>query len=221
LPSRAACRGASGVGLQVLVDGVADLAFQRPQCLFGCLALGDFLVVVSTAAAVVVADLGRRRVASGGSSGYIFIASPLVPRDAARSSLSRLRLVADGYESENRREEHLRLARPLQRSPPGGHLLGGDLAGLRGPVNGSRLKLLVDGEPGSSRQADDVRDDSHVTQADPPEQPEELAADPGLRHRRIQHLRNPACQRRVRCIDHGLIRVEVKGQPKMASVSAG
>ena len=81
-----------------------------------------------------------------------------------------------------------------------------------GPVDRSPVELLVDGEPGCSGQADDVRDDSYVTQAGPPEQPEELAADPGVRHRCIQHFRDPACQRRVRRIDHGLIRVEVKGQ---------
>jgi hypothetical protein len=33
-----------------------------------------------------------------------------------------------------------------------------------------------------------------------------------VRHRCIQHLRDPAGQCRVRCIDHSLIRVEVKGQ---------
>src|SRR3974390_762180 len=60
LPSWAlgAGRGAPGVGLQAGEDGVADLPFQRAQCLFGGLALGQLLVVVGAAFAVPVADLG-------------------------------------------------------------------------------------------------------------------------------------------------------------------
>jgi hypothetical protein len=60
VPSRArdtGC-GAAGVGLHLLVEGVADLAFERPQCLLGCLALGDLLVVAGASLAVLVADLG-------------------------------------------------------------------------------------------------------------------------------------------------------------------
>ena len=63
MPSRARgrrCGGAAGVGLQVLVDGVADLPFEGPQRLFGRLALGYFLVVAGPALGVPVADLGDR-----------------------------------------------------------------------------------------------------------------------------------------------------------------
>jgi len=60
VPSRApgaSCGRAVGIGLQALVDGVADLAFEGTQRLFGCLALGQFLVVAGSAVAVLVADL--------------------------------------------------------------------------------------------------------------------------------------------------------------------
>src|ERR1700750_2656211 len=125
----------------------------------------------------------------------------MVPECPAVTLVASLGLAADGYESENRREERIRLTRPLQRCPPGGRLLGGDLAGLHRPVDRSPVELLVDGEPGRPGQADAVRAYSYVTQAGPLEHPEELAADPRVRHRRVQHLRNPAGQRRVPCID--------------------
>jgi hypothetical protein len=61
VPSRAATRGgAGGIGLQVLEDFVADLAFEGPQRFFGGLALGHLLVVVGPAVAVTLADLGDR-----------------------------------------------------------------------------------------------------------------------------------------------------------------
>jgi len=67
VPSRArsAGGGAAGVGLHPLVEGIADLPLQRTQRLFGGFALGDFLVVVSAALAVLVADLGDRGHAGG------------------------------------------------------------------------------------------------------------------------------------------------------------
>ncbi len=58
LVRRAGVWGVSGISLQVLVDGVADLPLEGAQGLFGCLALGDLLVVVGAAVAVPVADLG-------------------------------------------------------------------------------------------------------------------------------------------------------------------
>ncbi len=58
---------------------------------------------------------------------------PMVPGRSVATLVPPLRLVADGYESENRREKRFRLARLLQRCPPGGHLVCGDLAGLPGP----------------------------------------------------------------------------------------
>jgi hypothetical protein len=54
LPSRT-LGSARGVGLQVLVDGVADLPLEGAQRCFAGLALGDLLVVVGAAAAVLVA----------------------------------------------------------------------------------------------------------------------------------------------------------------------
>jgi hypothetical protein len=62
LPSRApgAGCGAPGAGLQAGEHGVADLPLQRAQGFFGCLALGQLLVVVGAALAVPVADLGDR-----------------------------------------------------------------------------------------------------------------------------------------------------------------
>jgi hypothetical protein len=60
LPSRAASRdGAGCIGLQVLEDLVADLAFEGPQRFFGGLALGHLLVVIGAAIAVTLADLGN------------------------------------------------------------------------------------------------------------------------------------------------------------------
>jgi hypothetical protein len=51
LPSRTlgARGGAGGVGLEVLVDGVADLPLEGAQRFFAGLALGDLLVVVGAA----------------------------------------------------------------------------------------------------------------------------------------------------------------------------
>src|SRR4249920_3055396 len=94
-----------------------------------------------------------------------------------------LRLAASGNEAENCREERLRLRSPLQACPPRGHLAGADLVGLYGPVDRSLVESLVDGEPGCSGEAKGVRDDPHVAQASPLEQPEELAANPGMGHR--------------------------------------
>jgi hypothetical protein len=94
-----------------------------------------------------------------------------------------------------RREERVRLGRLGEWSPPGGHLFGGDLTALYRAVNRSPVELLVDGEPGRTGEADDVRRHAHVSQPGPTEQPEELATDPGMRHRGIQHLCDPAGQR--------------------------
>ena len=61
VPSRAAAAdGAGRVGPHLPVEGVADLAFERAQRLFGDLALGYLLVVVRAALGVPVADLGDR-----------------------------------------------------------------------------------------------------------------------------------------------------------------
>jgi hypothetical protein len=57
LPSRA-LGAAGGAGLELLVDGVADLPLEGAQRFFAGLALGDLLVVVGAAVAVLVADLG-------------------------------------------------------------------------------------------------------------------------------------------------------------------
>jgi tetratricopeptide (TPR) repeat protein len=64
LPSRAlragGCCGPPGVGHQPGVDRVADPALEAAQRLLAGLALGDFLVVVGPAVAVLVADLADR-----------------------------------------------------------------------------------------------------------------------------------------------------------------
>jgi hypothetical protein len=60
LPSRALGAGGCGlpgVGQEPGVDGVADAAFEGPKRLLVGLALGDLLLVVGAAVAVLVADL--------------------------------------------------------------------------------------------------------------------------------------------------------------------
>jgi len=52
--------GAPGISLRAGEDGVADLAFQAAQRFFAGLALGQLLVVVGAARAVLVPDLGDR-----------------------------------------------------------------------------------------------------------------------------------------------------------------
>jgi hypothetical protein len=63
LPSRAlfpGFRGLAGVGLQAGVDSVADPLFRGPQCIFMSSSFGYLLVVIGTAGAVLVAELGDR-----------------------------------------------------------------------------------------------------------------------------------------------------------------
>jgi len=83
---------------------------------------------------------------------------------------------------------------------------------LHGLIKRSPVESLVDGKPGRSGEAQGMRHYPHVAQASPLEQPEELAANPGMRHRRIQDFSDSAHEHRVRCVDDGLIGVEVKGQ---------
>src|SRR5579862_6663644 len=88
--------------------------------------------------------------------------------DACSATVHVLGFAASCYESENRRKERFRLGRPRQRCPPGSHVPAGNLTGLRGPVNRSLVKLLVDSEPGRAGQADGKRDHPDVTQPRPP-----------------------------------------------------
>ena len=77
-PSRD-CAGHGRIGLQVLVDFVADLAFEGSQRFFGGLALGHFLVVIGAAVAVTLADLGDR----GHVHGVVEAPAPRQPVDLA------------------------------------------------------------------------------------------------------------------------------------------
>lgn len=78
-----------------------------------------------------------------------------------------LGFVASGNESQDCREERLRFRSPLQGCPPHGHLARADLACLHGLLNRCLVESLIDGEPGRSREAKGVRDDSDVAQASP------------------------------------------------------
>jgi hypothetical protein len=57
--------GAVGVAVQLPVDGVADLAFERAQGFFLGLALGDLAVEVGATVGVGLADLADRREMQG------------------------------------------------------------------------------------------------------------------------------------------------------------
>ena len=63
MPSRALrpgrC-GLAGVGLEAGEDGVADFALEGPERLFVRFSLGQLLLVVGAAFAVLVAELGYR-----------------------------------------------------------------------------------------------------------------------------------------------------------------
>ena len=60
MPSRALLAGLAGVGLEAGEDGVADLALEGPERLFVRFSLGQLLLVVGAAFAVLVAELGDR-----------------------------------------------------------------------------------------------------------------------------------------------------------------
>ena len=67
-PARARCSargGALGVGDEVAPDDVAEATLERPDRLARGLAFGEFAVVVATAGAVAVSDLGDRCAVQG------------------------------------------------------------------------------------------------------------------------------------------------------------
>jgi len=61
-----------------------------------------------------------------------------------------------------------------------------------------------------------VRYDTHVSQANPLEQPEELPTNPRTRYRGVQRFRDSAHKHGVWCVDYGLVGVEIKRHDESA-----